>query len=405
MFALENLLEEKPRLFRKMVLEDGTIVNVYMPHDRYFGWSIVEKDGKRGVVPAIGKLQYPFEIEYGNDEVRIVPQLTYEAQEVNGGELLIKYDGFWTMAWEFGGKVHFRTRQKPFIGERAATARVVKDVKLAEKVEKFVKDGYWPMFEVWGPGLEDYAILHGDTRVADLARVLGLKDRVIPTVLGAFDVRNERWLDYEEVVDVFGDEFYVAEPLSRLGFGDEWVPMHPRNLLKAVDWMEMLNLKRGMRRADYYVKDGKVVIRVPEFDEPNPVLEGAVLFAHDGAIYRGFKLKPYTVFVIDTYTKKRPPLWRIRQEVVKVISDIDELEAPRRYDEFIGEVVKYLSEDYEMTKELKKEVSRHTAEMLAEIILKNHPEMYTAHPRELAKLGWDKRFIGTFVRARKEAAK
>ena len=398
MLYLENMLEERPRLFRKSVLTDGTVVYVYMRHDRYFGWSIIEKDGKKATVPAIGKLQYPFEIEYGDDEVRIVPQLTYEGKKISGGVPLIKYDGFWTMAWRLGENVFFRTRQKPFIGQRAATAKLIKKLRLKEKVKKYVLDDVWPMFEVWGPGLEDFGILNGGTRVEDLAKELGFKERVIPTVLGAYDARENRWLDYDEVVKTFSDDFYVAEPITRLDIGEDYLPMHPRNMLYTVDALEKWNLERGMRKTEYSVKDGKVVVKVPQFDEPGAVLEGAVIFAHDKELYRGFKLKPYTVFVIDVYTKKRPPLWRIRQEVVKVISDIPEEEAPARLDEFLGRVIEYLSEDYEMTKDLRKEVERKASEILAEIILKNHSELVSVHPRELAARGWDKKFIGTFKR-------
>jgi len=409
MMEIELLLDERPRLFKKSVFEDGTIVYTYLPHDRHFGWSIIEKNNKRQVVPAIGKLKYPFEAGFGDDKVYIYPQLTKEAEKIPGGKLLIKYDGYWTMAWEFDGRVVFRTRQKPFIGQKAATAKIIEELNLHERVKKYVKDGYWPMFEIWGPGLKKFGILNGGTRTAELWKELKIdqkapltdkekKLQIIPTVLGAFDIKEKRWLDYTDLLNTFED-LYIAETLKTIGL-DDYIPMHPRNVLKTIDYLEKWNLEHGMKRANYYIDDNRIVIEVPKFDNPEAMLEGAVLYAHDKHLYRGFKLKPYTVYVIDTYTKKKPPTWRIRQEVVKAISDEGELYYAKNPYKLTDKVLQYLAEDYEITKDIQKLVEKKTLRILAEIIMKNHPEYLEKHPRDLAKEGWHKSFIGVFVTIR-----
>ena len=433
-----EVLEEfkkKPSLFRKFRYEDATVY-IYMKKNRLFGWGIMEKqNGGVTVIPAIGKLQYGVYFRTSSEHLDVFYHpskylLPHEGEKV---PVLLKLDGFWLMGYEVGGKIYYRTRTNPRIWKKSIIDKIINSREFPRKeVESMILDGYWPQFEVWGPGLKTYNILFGGTRVDDLAELLGLSGRFFPSVLMIMDAAERKYItDYEKVkktAESYG--LSTAPYLSAIGYPKKRMTLTPGEIISAMTFVEEFNRDHGAPVVEYetieydhpeYGHMKGIRVKIPT--SSNAVVEGAVAHVYNGPYFEGYKIKPFTVMAVDTVAKQYPPFERIKTEVFKVIGDQppEEILKWMRDCKYAGkdepclgklvrEVLDYLAEDYGVkiieNSEVKRVIPRKMAKgvwadvrkYFADLIVTNFPEISSIHPRDMnKKYGFDAKLIGYIV--------
>lgn len=434
-----NLFDERPDLFRKKTFGDETVYT-FMKRNRYFGWVIIEKNGEKYIVPAIGKLQYGvyFRTSSENFDVFKHPSKYLTPHLGDEAPLLLKLDGFWLMAYELNDEIYYRTRTNPRIGKKSIIDKVINSRAFPkEDVERMVKDGYWPQFEVWGPELKVYNILFGGTRVEDLVEILGLEGRIFPNVLMIMDAREKKYItDYEKVRRLAEEYGLSTAPyLTEIGYHSKTIKLTPENIIEVMTYIQEFNTEHGDVEVEYEPAEYEhpelghmegIRVRIPAKNRVSAVVEGAVAHVYNGPVFEGYKIKPFTVMALDTFAKKYPPFERIKVEVFKVIGDQspEEILLWMRDCKYAGkgepclgrlvsEVIDYLAEDYGVkiieNGEVKRIIPRKMArgvwvdvrKYFADLIVTNYPEIASIHPSDMnRKYGFDGKLIGYIVKKR-----
>jgi len=371
---------------------------IWMRHDQWMGKAVIHENLNvyRQVTPNMPKLPYCLDPES--------LELIDELKEFSGIAVFdVKRDGFNVLFYPIYGKdggqvVVPKTRMSVIAKGRILNVLKEMPEDLKEKIEKMVADGYVPVFEVWGSKLEDYKVLTGITNKEATEKVEGLPYGLHFELTHMFRLAKyfEEWDDYEGL-----------SPVQRQKIAREYG-------VKTVPQYVVLKVDRGEIKEYVYVGDLHDV-KIPEtrdlkefmiqlmheFDRVNEehgvITEGAVV--HFGP--NMCKLKAFEVMKHDIQRAKGvASIDRIEAEYSKVALEVPTMEIARRYEEIAEEIVKYIEEDFRLTKEGVKHVWNVVKDRVStDLILETYGgEEIGEYLRALAEGGVDSKVIACVAR-------
>jgi len=207
----------------------GSEAIVYMMHDEHLG-TVFIKD-KNFITPNMPKL--PYAVNFKIDGVSVKVNGLYHKLipfKDKTGYYFIKRDGFNLLFYEFNNELIMKTRLLPEASEN--TRKLVNNhlKNELEKIRELVKDGFIPIFEVWGETLKEYDILNGGSKVKIVKEIEGI--------------------DTDPVMDLIA---------LRYNDGCDYPFVDPKNMLK-------ISKQYGLRTPPYFKKKVTISIGVHEFD-------------------------------------------------------------------------------------------------------------------------------------------
>ncbi len=307
-------------------------VAVYVKRDENMGRCYFLDTGF--VTPCMPKLEYAFSFEVVDEELKLTG-LNPKIERYDEAYVFEKRDGFNCLFYEYEGKVIPKTRLAPVA--RGAVAKVVDLPEFpTREVERMVRDGYVPVFEVWGPKLDELGIVHGCVNVravVERENLPSLNVDLIAVMDADYEECNYEFLHPSKVIELAVD--YGLNPVKFYGK----VRVSYENVTSLMRFCELKN-------------------------EEEVVTEGCVLHCYEDGL-RMFKVKPYDVAWRDVVASKTIPRKRIEYEVQKILLEEDVLEVARNPWEYLEEVIRYLEEDYSVGKKLRKKVKDVFVEVVA----------------------------------------
>jgi len=179
---------------------------------------------------------------------------------------------------------------------------------------------------------------------------------------------------------------------------DGGTPVHPREMMKIANQYGLNHVKfYGV-----YDVDANTIIELMEKAEKKNreageiVTEGYVAHCFLKGDYRMFKIKPYTVMQNDVQRAKRKiPLDVVKREINKVLLEVDVEAIAKNPVEHLRTVFDYLSEDYSLTHQIKKNVMYVFTKIIGEEILRLYPDIT---PEQAGRRGFHKMIIGAIIK-------
>jgi len=331
--------------------------SVCLKRDEDMGKCYIHRTGF--ITPNMPKLKYALSFSVVGEDLRITG-LNPEIRKFERAYVFEKRDGFNCLFYEYRGKIIPKTRLAPI-----ATGVIGKVMELPEfpmgQITKLVRDGYVPIFEVWGTKLDELGILHGCVDVGRVQEKEGLPPLnvdLIAVMEADYNSYQYTFLPPEKIVDIALD--YGLNPVKFHGT----IRVEEDAITMLMKCCEIEN-------------------------EETTLTEGRVLHCYNGE-YGMFKVKPYDIMKKDVLASKNIiPAERIKLEIQKVLLETDPLEVARNPDEYLRQVEEYLEEDYQLTKEMKKRVRSVFVEEVASRL---------THLEEPWKHGVHRMFIGAIKR-------
>jgi len=313
---------------------------VYIKHDEHFGKCLIHESNF--VTPNMPKLHYALSFRVVGETINITG-LSQELSKYDKAWVFEKRDGFNCLFYEYKGKIIPKTRQSPI-----ATGKIMDIINLREfpydKIKHMVRDGYVPIFEVWGTVLDKFQILHSCINLAEVQKVENLPELnvdLIAVMEADYETYEYRFLPPKKIIDL--SQEYGLTHVKFHGVTDV-------SLDKLLELMEEAEKKNEKT----YLTEGYVLHCYPE--------------------YAMFKLKPMAIMVKDIVLSKTVPRDRIVLEISKVALENSILEIMCNPDEYIQEVIEYLKEDYSLTKKHLKKIREVFIDFFAQEYVKHFEE-------------------------------
>ena len=341
---------------------------VYMRHNRDFGKCLIH-DGSF-ITPNMPKLSYAVDFKVNEDRI-VLKGLNPILRKFKTAYVFEKRDGFNCLFYQYKDKVIPKTRQNPI-----ATGKLMQIIQLRqfpiENIEKMVKDGFVPVFEVWGTilDLDKFKIVHGPVDIQKVKHLESLPDLNV-------DLIAVMKADYKTFT-------YTYLPPDKI------IKLAKEYDLNSVKFHHVLdvsfqNVLREMKECeDFNLKNNSILT------------EGRVLHCYNGNEYEMFKLKPLDIMKKDVILRSTVPVDRIKAEISKILVENDISEVARNPQEYFEQLLNYLREDYNITRKMKNKVKEIFIETVAWEFLKKYPE---------CQKFWEKvhpMFIGTIKRFKRE---
>jgi len=338
-------------------------VKIWMLHDENMGRCVFE-DGF--ITPNMPKLRYAIQFS-SLGGFRVFRKLNSAMAKFRRMYVFEKRDGFNLLFYEYKGKIIPKTRMLPIASGKCM--KVVKDPDFPlKRIERLVKDGYIPYFEVWGTRLEKFRIDCGDIDKRAVQEIEGLPDLNVDMI----------WLKKRDET-----------------------PVHPREMMKIAEEYGLNHVKfHGV----YNVNADNVIKLMDTAEEKNRgvgrlVTEGYVAHCFLKGEYEMFKIKPYTIMKIDVEkAKKSVPRDVVKREIGKVLLEVDIETIAKNPPEYLRMVLDYIAEEHEVTRKIRKEVSQIFCEVVAREILKSWPNIT---PEMAGRRGFHRMTIGAIIKIKK----
>ena len=315
------------------------------------------------ITPNMPKLKYAIDFRYDGETVIMLNRLSSEAQKYKEAHVFEKRDGFNCLFYKYKNKIIPKTRLAPI-----ASGKIMQITKLSEfpmkNIEEMVKDDYIPVFEIWGSKLLEYNIQFGCVDVQRVQELEGLPELnvdLIAVMQADYQHYNYTFLPPEQIFKLARD--YGLNPVKYYGT----IELTYNNVTKLMDSIEEQN------------KDGIVS-------------EGRVLHCYNGQ-YKMFKVKPLNIMTKDvSATSKVVSPNRVVAELQKILLETDVLEITRNPEDYIRQLIDYLSEDYKLNKRARKYILKVFIEEVAKEFVQRYSDV-----KDPWKLGVHKMFLGQIM--------
>jgi len=335
------------------------MATVYMKRDENMGKCLIHNSNF--VTPNMPKLHYASDFVV-QEERLILKNINPSAKFFKKAYVFEKRDGFNCLFYLYKNRVIPKTRLSPI-----ASGKIQEIVKLREfpmeNIEEMVRDGFVPVFEIWGTKLAEYDIMHGsvDVRLVQSLEELPELNTDLVAVMKA---------DYEKF------NYHFLSPTTMMKLAKEYNVNHIK--FHGMIEISMESINDLMYEAEK--RNATVTIR-----------EGYVLHCYDGQKYKMFKVKPLSLMQKDVLSSKRTiAKERIQLEISKVLVETDVMEIAKNPVEYLKDVVDYLSEDYKVTNRIRKKVNEVFIDEVAREFAKKYPQYKT----EPWQVGVHRMFLG-----------
>ncbi len=349
-------------MWREVKCELG-VCRVWMKRDEWMGKCILP-DGF--VTPNMPKLRYALEFA-SVPRFRVFRKLRRELESFDEMWVFEKRDGFNLLFYQWRGRVIPKTRLLPVAGGK--TRRVIESPRFPlSEVEEMVRDGFTPVFEVWGSEVEKEGVKAGRVNKRVAEELEGLEGFNVDLIGVQVEERGGwRWLHPEKSIQLAGE------------YGLGHVKLH------GVEEVSVEAVWRLMWEAERRnVEAGDVVT------------EGFVAHCYSGEL-KMFKVKAFSV-MRDDVSKTRLSRERVKLEVEKVLLESPIEDVARNPEGYLKQVIQYLEEDVEVSKREKRMVEDVFLEAVAEEVLRVNPDVAGEW---MGRRGWHKRVIGAVLKMKR----
>ena len=363
---IPELFQNKNKIRRKSYQRLGD-VSIYTGRDKNLGKCYFHKDGF--ITPNMPKLFYAFDFFVNLDDKIEIKGLSRNLPENSKVYIYEKRDGFNCLFYEYDGKIIPKTRMNPI-----ARGMIMSIINLPQfpikRIERMVRDGYIPIFEVWGSKLDKVAAenfidhVHGSIDMAKVEEAENLPELNVD-LIAVMKIKNNK---YKYMSPSFIEKIannYRLHSVKYHGYID-------------VTYDKLIEIMDGCQKVNE--------------EAQATITEGRVLHSYLHGEYRMFKLKPMPIMEHDVVQGKTIPMSRIELEISKILLENSINEIIKNPIEHIKEVIKYLSEDFIMINKFNRKVSSAFIDIICKEYVKensiiNIEELYkVVHPSLIGKI-------------------
>ena len=315
-------------VFRKKTYNGHNLL-VYTGHNEMLG--VVYSPEHDYVSPNMPKIKYAYTFTIKGTDA-FINGLSPEAQQFTGqeGYYFVKRDGFNVLFYKppYADRIIPKTRLLPIASEKTAKVVQLLGDDFLNNVREMVKDGFIPIFEVWGETLKEYEITNGGSKVGIVKEIEGIDEDPIAELI-AVRVNTPKFKEKDYTYN-----FVPPDELIKLA--EDYGLKTPPYVKDTVSFKVVKGLIDRVNRVNN------------EYE--TIVYEGYVLHVGDWNNYRMFKIKPELVLIKDVALKNienaEELINKVEYEVSKILLDYDVTSIiVRDFDEALDELRKYLSED------------------------------------------------------------